>query len=483
MYKGTIVVKNKGLLIPEAYLKIVQEKCKSSVGILSFSVEHKALQQLSQGTPLALEDIKDYQEQDKDKRVLFFFGASDVAIPDNALPPYAVLSDSKQVLVNALIEGAFPGVAQEKSTMPPEFFLANTYLHPRLKQLWGFSGENLVKFSDMLRDPLFQTDVKAQMGERGVVCLLTANDELITIEKNDTRGTFPWGWTSNAYGYKEAEGTGVHATDSTPRKLSIKDRLLGNKPADTGDPADKTGDGGSSPGPLNVQQPKTATKLAFDENAKIYPPKNADGTWKLEGKPLKQWYIDTFGFKPGNYGEYPGIPAKKMKIKSFSDLSSAQIQGPSFPADTTIPGKEGAEPTLPGQIAMLSKEERVDIISNFINDSQIKKAIDKAGQEMEAPGSHKEKESKIPSIIEQLGVTREQFNMWPLHVLREMGRDYPDAIAGIAFNERGLVNYLVKQVAALKAELDKKPGEIVEEPKKIEAEPVKPKAERKRFAF
>lgn len=248
MITGTVLVKNAEQSIPDELLSKVLEKHNTCVGMAYAEDGHLHVTKVKKAMPLlAFQNIQ-ANEKFKDKQIVFFLqSASDALLQTEDMQPFILVNDDKNnPLIVAFLDGVFDSFAEAASTHSAQFFAIQKDLLPRIQKAYKFAGNDLKKFMDELSDKLTYDDiVKTMISDRGSIVIMTGTGDItaFTVEGDETREEFSFGWASNTYGY--VEGTAeevetdpllaaaavapkseapaasqVHTTTASPKKFS-----------------------------------------------------------------------------------------------------------------------------------------------------------------------------------------------------------------------------------------------------------------------
>lgn len=385
MYKSVIVVKNKGLVVPDEVLAKALERHKSFFGMAvaenGVIVQHK-MKFLKDDKKLSIEDINKVQNHPnyKDKQLVMAFGEADLPTESGTQPFSLVETDTGKSTLVMFMDGNFEEFAKTGSARSASEFAYEDYFKPKFKKEAAYADNDLKKIMEQVRGSELSRDfAKTMLGDRGSLVFLAGNGDLhaVSVKGDATHKKNSWGWISDTAEEKKAPpkeepktgGDAILAalgsTVSTPKEegvelegdarrglldFSTKVRNSDPQPArpDPKPDADVKPSGGDKPGD-KTDDPKTIT---FEVPSNLL----AAG----EQSRLKKWLRNRLpgGILPKDYAtrktwtiEYDGAPkaAKESAAEYEKDLTKlgdrlAQQQTPTDTAVTSVPvtGKKGS---------------------------------------------------------------------------------------------------------------------------------------------
>lgn len=221
--KGIIVFRTQDQQISEPYLEKLTKNNHNCFGLVMPSPHEKGKLLLSRVTEaMPLEGLKELQETFKAQPCLMFFGEYPKGYLQEDLQPFSVLRLNEEDTMVAFLEGDFSNCIQKGSSHIPEFFAANQ-IQLKLDQMYRLTNHNLDKVVAELKTGSLTAKELSSLGlKRNVVAVMAANKDFsvrVFQKDNSDHGNFPWGWTSNALGYKEGEFPAKEEQQSTLSKL------------------------------------------------------------------------------------------------------------------------------------------------------------------------------------------------------------------------------------------------------------------------
>lgn len=455
---GVIVLKEKGQLVPEQYWQKVLDVNKSCSG---FALATNGVIELGKlGKVDSLKELQELHEAGKEYQIVNFFGGGNPVSAEDLQPFVILQKDNKPVLV-VFLEGDFNAYGKTDSAHTNEYHLVNNILMPKAKQLFRLCGEDIGKFMGEIADPVTQNELISAVVPRGTVTLIAGNGMIFSFEKNEDKGKFPWGWTSNTYGYAEntypAKEEGATQAPSSAMS-ALKDKLLGKKVVAKPEPASI----------IPSKDTAQATVLHSEEVARLgSPPKEVQGKGAI-----KKWYRNNAmnGVLPQNWAERPEVPLKRGVVKSFKDIVPVVASTEPIKQDNIKP-KDTAAKHIPApdpkpQVPIIPAAHKKDIVDRFL------KTVDTNSQEIIDPKVIQALEDKLPTFCEQVGLKGlEETFRWSFKSLRELAEISPDAVVTL------LMNYRTAYILTLR---ERPAGEKVDVVDTTHTEPVRPAQQVKR---
>lgn len=271
---GTIIVKKKESEVPLEFLRMAISNNQSCSGF-SMIGKHKdtgekevLLGQSILHSPdkkLALDMVSKIQNSFKGKTLIMYFGSSPNALQPAAIPPYPLVVDKDgKPLLLAFLDGDCSSFHQKDSAYPDVYHAVEKDLRPRMQEWYSDFGGDLDKLVENLsKSTTKRGDLERLFTKKGALLLYGANDKFLFFhsrEKNDY-ADFPWGCTSNSYGFgsaqaKKVEEATVGPASTFPRASSSDGDELLDEDDGAGGPVKtpiKSPDGGDNPAPDPVE--------------------------------------------------------------------------------------------------------------------------------------------------------------------------------------------------------------------------------------
>ena len=431
---GVIVQRKAGTMIPNDYFeKVIKENPTAFGAVVVTEKDGKKLMQISTDTkPMSLEDFQTAQKAFMDNDITFYFCNSESAVSLKDLSPHILIvkecednPEEEEPQVVAFIEGNFPTHVQAGSSHPPEYHLARDYLVPKLEGMFEMCDGDLDKVVEQLKKPFFKKELMLNSVSRGYITLVTATGACLTFAQGDTAGEFPWGWTSNTYGFgKVAEKP--PASEKKPSIFAGKSTVREKATP----PSEKIAEA--------VKAPATETASVKGYTFKLERP----GA-HLSRNETADWYKSRIGYKPPKSEER--IPVNcyydpQGKLLTFAQLNKqlgmaaagliAQAKNPSREAPkNTQPSEVKSEQTLPATsekpvsvdplpIMSPTTREKIEAIRSRPGYKQL---IDENAKVIADPKQAESYEVKLVDFGKQMGVKDlREFGCWDYKMIDEL---------------------------------------------------------------
>ena len=436
---GVIVLKDKGKLVAERYWEKVLEANKSCSGFAFASNGSVELGKLDKVD--TLKEIQELHEAGKDFSIVNYFGNGSVGQDD--LQPFIVLEKEGKPMLVAFLEGSFNAYGKTDSAHTDEYHLVHNILVPKSKQLFRLVKGDINQFMSELADPVTQSELINTTVPRGTITLVAANGAVFSFEKNEDKGSFPWGWTSNTYGY-------VEKNEAAPATVSLKNRFFGSgKPgaaAATSVPVTAKPTPPSIVPAKDVVLPSNGTVL--EQEARLgAPPLEV----QRQGKGArKKWYRNNAlnGVLPVNWAENPEVPLKPKPLKSLQEIPQPKPKDTENKHVPVTPAPKPAENPQEHKVPIIPASHKKDIVDRFL------KTVDINSQEIMDPKQIQSLENKLPTFCEQVGLKGlEETFRWSFKNLVELGEISKEALATLCMNYRtAFILTLAERPAEEKAE-------------------------------
>jgi len=209
---GLVLIKNKGMLVPEGLVKKIIPAFPNFMGTV--------MQVGPDLNPAAYDDVPSVdqfmsaQEASKDQTVIFYFGktAQNTKFTDESVQPFELLADADgKCVLAAACEGEFFTFNKPESTHSDEYHMNEEFLKPTMAELLDAANGDLDALMAKIKEPLKQKQLLMAMVNRGIIVLMSADGEIIKIEKGNDgmRMEELWGYVSNCLGYVEGSSKDV----------------------------------------------------------------------------------------------------------------------------------------------------------------------------------------------------------------------------------------------------------------------------------
>jgi hypothetical protein len=213
MAQSGVIVRRLADTFPpnEFWVKVMEENPTAWGAVVESEVDGHKFLEINTGDGLDIEVIQATLTQFKDSNITFYFCNSEIAISDKDISPFILLAtpaeddpEQEEPRLVAFIEGNFPGYVKEKSSRPPEYHLVNDVLMPKLDGLFEMVDQDIDKLMENLKKPFFNKEMLSYSVSRGTITLVSSSGVCLNYAQNDLAREFPWGWTSNHYGFGDA---------------------------------------------------------------------------------------------------------------------------------------------------------------------------------------------------------------------------------------------------------------------------------------
>ncbi len=432
-YSGVTISIAKGKSVPKAYMELALKENPSTCSFAFYDTKEKAIRYMrdqarpptddndgknhDDGNPqFTADQLVAEMDKYKDFGVILHLSNSDDELEAECEQPFEVLVDAqKEPVMLAFVEGDFSSYTQPTAIQTDEYFAANKFIIPFIKKLYAAANQDMSKLMAELNDPV-NKQILGNAAISGVTTLVTAGFAPVSFDKGSGGSTFPWGWVSKTYGYKEqAPSAPVKSGLVSAAKglISRRDRGPVIPPADVPVvdepmPDDGVADPGNKEGPRG--EPKTDVaaahqELAEGEHEMITPDA------KLKGKSLPNWY------------DHPAAPTKKI-LKAFEDMPK--------PADVKYTHTDTRKTVEVLPIIPADKIERNKL--HFVNLDRNNKELD------DDPKTWTGLVAKHPTLTQQQGVDDYAYDnksyKWFKELLDMDKQDGTDSIAILCFDFR-----------------------------------------------
>lgn len=424
-HSAVVVFKEKGKVLPDAFLEKVLKENPSGFGYAFCADDQPGEVLVSPGASATLEEVKEVQNTFDSSAILFCFCKTDNTDTTDVQPFKIITDDKEKVLLAGVLEGEYTIYGEPKSPKPASHFALFKHVGPRLNQLHRLVKGDVNGFIEELSSQVQQDEFTSMSlkGEHSVIALMFPNGKVLTFTGNCELSEFPWGWTSNTYGYTETA------------ELSAKDRMkaiLAKKKAEKA----ATSDTKEAVVEKEVDLPITATKTdtAVPDNVYVQCPKEINGN-----KNIRNFYIKHAGFQPSGYKKKPKVLVQKKTNETIKDLKD-----PRLAAVATDPDKErtkvggttiirASSSKEPDDLPIIPTEQIKDIRENFL---QRRTILDASSQKIPDPKSIQDREAKWPSFTEKAGISLEDTLNWPFPELVVLAKTNPEGYVKLSMEWR-----------------------------------------------
>lgn len=413
---GAVVRRPAGKTMPEAYLQLLIDNNNCMGAVVSDGPDLV----LNKEDGLDLEYLKSTEDTYKDNDVTYYFGKSTAALDLNDISPHIILGTSDEPEMVAFVAGQFPGYAKAESSHPETFFYVHDFLQPEIESMSELC-EDVEKILNNLEKPIQKKKMLKDASSYGVVCLVGAGGWSITWAQADNAMEFEWGWTSETYGYPNAqkaeETKEVASTRKTFPKRSQRSTVREAAPG--------TGPSTSETTPKTPAETAKADTKQTTQNAKPYDVRKESPPLTHSRKDRKAWYRCRIGYYPKGGEQNVAISVffdtktkRTLTVSQVKSLGLAKLGLPKLENPDRDTGKdtetEHVEQTEEQRQAATSKQVSTDLMpiispnsreffQNLLKTQKAQKAIAETGEAVTNPQFLKEIEEKVAPYYTQLG--------------------------------------------------------------------------------
>lgn len=201
---GAIVIVNPGHAMAEAYKKDLLEVYNSGGSMTGVNPKKELETEQLTGEELS-SAIKGADEKYKDRFRCYYVTDEGHRQPDERQPFPVLVDGNMKTLVYALIEGTFEKFETDEAMMGVEATFFEEWLADKIKSVWTTCGGSVKKLFQLIDTNKFKDEAKAEMGTRGVIALISAEEAPVWVSKGNSEeaGKFTWGECSNKLTYEE----------------------------------------------------------------------------------------------------------------------------------------------------------------------------------------------------------------------------------------------------------------------------------------
>jgi hypothetical protein len=346
-FSGTVIHTKKGLIAPEAFVRIALAK---NPAVITVACVDKGAFVLEGIENPSLKEIMEAQDMVKDFDTVLHMCNYPKDFPEDSAQPFPLMSDDKGNPKGLLyLDGDFSNYAEAKSAHSPDFFAYQKYFNAKFEK-WHKKG-GLENVLEELRDVDTKLDIQNSFLARGNVVVFLLSGELFHIQKgNQDFSQFPWGYATNAYGYKEEPKASVPQAgklNSPARRVLFGNRTKADSaPAPVVDPnvGEPAKEGSKSPAEAPINSPPAAEPDKVAASAQPQPGENVvEISWTppiVVGKPTRE-------DKKRMYDECPFI-AEWRAVNNGKHYPEGYKQGRPF--KMSVPSSEVAKYVAMGAV-------------------------------------------------------------------------------------------------------------------------------------
>jgi hypothetical protein len=293
---GVIIRKDAGQVMPIDYIEKACAANQSFWGV-AFPSTGKLSYDLAGEKPTP-EIVDENQKAFQEYPVVLYLGSASKDYSPDIQQPFVLLGPVEDPLMVGFLDGDFKNYEDKANPKHTgEYICVQRYLKPKLEKLFRLCGNDLSKLVEEINADDFETDMDRTYGIHGTVVLLTATGECFEFAKNTNQQNYPWGWTSQNYGYTEEEPAKMEPTPAVRQSnlLKLKAAVAEKKtaPSNVVKLTQPTVDNGTNEPPPG----RDASTCVL-----LKPPKNI-----TKSKNRKRWYKSFGGFVPNNWQQCPAV--------------------------------------------------------------------------------------------------------------------------------------------------------------------------------
>lgn len=483
MQTGVIIRRNPDTFIPNEFIELALKNNSSAYGAAIIDGAEGLKTSSGGKDELSVDFVKETMEAFPDRAITFYFCNSDGAVNDADLFPQILLSDGDKPRLAVFVDANMPGFAKKDSARSAESHFVDDWLIPKFNDIAELVDGDLDKIMNYCSKDSFRKDILNQAVSRGAITLVSEKTALTFSTGAESR-EFPWGWTSNHYGYGDkapAEPAPVakknmFAKKSTTREPAAPEHVQTQKVPIKDMPVSQVGDAIRS---ASAIKPQYQTKKGRPEG-------------NLSRKNKKKWYELRIGYYPQGgdksveieyYTDQTGklLPWGQLKKMGLDAVGLPKITNPprisaqqeaEIEKDVDPHQIEGGDlqnqpqPQVSAEILPIMPPQTREHILKAMGTDEAKKIISETGDIVATAEQAKAMEAKFADFTKQLGdkFTITDFMKMPYEWLYNLGTQKPAGLAILAWTFK---NMLVSRMAkeATKAAITE-PEKVEETPKK-----------------
>lgn len=454
-HKSVIVVQRPGEKIAAAYVNILCKDFPTYMGVAA--VENGKLVTTAVRGPPKPEQFEEITKALGSSHIAFTVGKAGHDFLDEDMQPYVLLrnKDGDPICVG-LFDGNFEGYSVVKSTHIDEYHLVNDVLIPKMKKIYKLVDEKIVDLIAELKDPdgFSNGFFNNCWTNRGNITLFTAEADPITFSGGNLikEGKFNWGWTSDAFNYKEQTVAKTEAEKPMSMLEKLKAKAASTAAAVT-----------AVTGPVEEKKTETAIETVakvMEEYEDVRLPAEADAAGdRWPNKRRVEWWVTEIGYKPEGYKERSTVVKRKKGTKmgllhpllaeKAKEEAIAKGQATPLPAENNAPAaSSGASEAVVEHVKdtsvknnvttaympILSPKQKINLKTSWLKDAEMVKILGDDYKEMNDPKLLKEMEENYATFWDGLGLTEEI--ALSFEAICKLGEADLKALAVYAFNKQ-----------------------------------------------
>lgn len=463
MQTGVIVRRNPDQFIPNEFIELALKNNPSAYGAAIIDGAEGLKTSSGGKDELTVDFVKETMEAFPNRAITFYFCNSDGAVNDADLFPQILLSDGDTPRLAVFVDANMPGFVKKDSSRGAESHFVEDWLLPKFNDIAELVDGDLDKIMAYCSKDSFRKDVLQNAVSRGAITLVSEKTAL-TFATGDTCKEYPWGWTSNHYGF-EMQTEKKEDTPPVKKNMFAKRSTVREPAASAGPIVDQTGT------PVS----KVAAQIAGSTSIRPqYSVKKGRPEGNLSRKNKKKWYEIRIGYYPQGGDKSAEIEyyvdqtgkllawgqVKKLgldavglpKLNNPARINAQQEQEIENEKDTdphTVEGNDlqnQPQPKVSSEILPILPPQTRDHILKAMGTDEVKKIISESGDIVATAEQAKAMEAKFADFTKQLGdkYSIQDFMKMPYEWLYKLGSEKPAGLAILAWTFK---NMLVARMA------------------------------------
>lgn len=455
MNEATIIWKKAGHTIDDRYLLRVLKDRPSAIGTV-VRMNDDLVVSHDRGVP-DLETMKKAIEAARDFETMLWLAkiVDQDPLKQEDIQPFVFEQDGKNLLA-IMVEGDFPKFAKPQSGTTDEGHFASDVIIPTLNDIAELANGDWDKFMEKLHGGLFEKQIMAHVGHRGLLTVMPCIGETMSLAQNELGAEYEWGAVSNHHGF-DPKAEEEQAPKEEPKK---KFSFFSGKSKAEETPV-KEEPKKEEVKPVAVPSaPKTDTAVINNGKGQY-----VDIPEKLTGKARKAHIRKIMGLSsadklPDGWHEKSFkafIP--EAKIKDLKELGQAVQSKSTVREALQTKGNVSEYPTKSDAIPVISEKQKLAVMDFVV------KRLDANSNQTGDPTKMQQLEKNAPTFSEATGVNLEDLFKLSFKDFRDLADTYPVEMALMT------MEFMGKYKDTLKVE-EKQPEKVVETPPAVEEKKV-----------
>lgn len=457
MQTGVITSRTKSKDIPQEYLTKVLEENPTAWGICAINADGSLT--ISCGDEADVDLIESTVKDFPDLDLVFYFCNSESAINMDDVSPFTLVEegegDDAIPKIAAFVEGNFPGFVKKDSSHPSAFHFVEDHLRSKITDLYELAEGDLPKIMNFINKEKFKTELLGHAKDNGVITFVMEGGLSTTLALTGTAAQFPWGWTSNHYGFGEVAEVGKIVPpvkkSMIPNKSTVREKAPVSSVPDVKLPPSDTAIAAATAtkyGKKEWRPPENWSRKdrRREFQAKIgFLPKG----WENKGFTVEVYY-DKQTNTPLNISEVKklglalvGLPPLNNKQEHEKNTEADHIPQPEV--------KEGDSNPLPktGEVLPIIAPKTREYLKDILRREDVKKLIAENAAVISDPAAVQALEKKIVGFGEQLGLKDglKDFMKLDYPWFDKIAKEKPDGMANFAWSMRNMLCFFMAEKA------------------------------------